>query len=88
MRDVDFLQLQDRVDALEAAHDTKTRASKAWEELFNERNRLWRDAEDKLDKVRTLLSENGCDCECDHHYTEHEDDCVPCLGCQISEALT
>lgn len=58
--------------------------AKAWEGLYNERNRLWRDAEEKLDRVRELLAWNGCDCECDHSDEEHDDECDRCLACMIA----
>jgi hypothetical protein len=39
-----------------------------------------------LAKVADLLSENGCDCECGHHYEEHDDDCERCLACRVEDA--
>jgi hypothetical protein len=74
---------------LEAADtiDAKDRMAKAWEGLYKERNELWRAAEDKLDKVRTLLERNGCNCECDHHPSESDEDCDPCLACEIGAAV-
>ncbi len=77
----------DNRSALEIAVDTKSRVAAAWEQLYNERNRLWRAAEDKLDAVRTLLAQNGCDCECGHHPDECDDECEPCFACQISAAV-
>ena len=41
----------------------------------------------KLDAVRSLLSENGCNCECGHHWEEHDDDCERCLACRIDAAI-
>ena len=38
----------------------------------------------KIAAVCELLAENGCDCECDHHPEEHNDDCVRCFGCKVS----
>ena len=35
-----------------------------------------------------VLAAHGCDCECDHHRSECDDDCVWCLGCRVEEALT
>lgn len=64
--------------------ETAAGVAKAWEQLYNERNRLWREAEAKLNRVRELLEENGCDCECDHHPEEHDDDCERCLACRIA----
>jgi hypothetical protein len=66
---------------------TQRKAKEAWEQLYNERNRLCRDAEDKLDLVRGLLEHNGCDCDCDHHWEEHGDDCEPCLACRIGDVV-
>lgn len=45
-------------------------------------------AEAKLARVGAILSENGCDCECDHHRDERGDDCPElCLACCINDAL-
>lgn len=41
-----------------------------------------------LAKVADLLSANGCDCECGHHYEEHDDDCDRCFACRIEECFT
>lgn len=36
-----------------------------------------------------VLARNGCDCECAGLCgSEHDDDCVRCLGCRIESALT
>jgi len=75
------------VEALVLRADTDSKAKAAWESLYNERNRLWRDAEDKLDLVRGLLERNGCDCECDHDAESHDDDCERCLACRIAEVV-
>ena len=45
------------------------------------------DAARSLDKVRALLSENGCDCTCEHHYEEHDDECELCLACRVGEVM-
>jgi hypothetical protein len=68
--------------------DAKAKAAKAWEDLYNERNRLWRAAGDKLDAIGSILDRNGCDCECEHHWEEHGDECELCLACQISAVIT
>ena len=39
------------------------------------------------ERVGAVLSANGCECECDHHYEDHDDDCERCLGCRIEAAL-
>lgn len=49
----------------------------AWVELYKR----------KLDAVGEVLSENGCDCECDHDFESHDDDCERCLACRVQEAL-
>lgn len=45
----------------------------------------------ELERVRAavaeILAENGCDCECDHHHTEHATDCERCLACRIEAAV-
>lgn len=41
-----------------------------------------------LAKVADLISENGCDCECGHHYEEHDDDCERCLACRVEECFS
>lgn len=40
-----------------------------------------------LARIATLLSNNGCECDCMCHPSEHAADCDPCLGCRISAAL-
>lgn len=40
-----------------------------------------------IKRVGAVLSANGCDCECDHHSEEHDDDCERCLACRIQDAL-
>lgn len=69
------------------SEDTAAKVAAAWEGLYNERNRLWREAEDKIEAVQTLLERNGCDCQCEHHYEEHDDECERCLACNVSGAL-
>lgn len=76
-----------RIATLTVNVDTARGVASAWEQLYNERNRLWRAAEDKLEAVRTLLAQNGCDCECDHGAEEHDDDCDRCLACCIGGAV-
>lgn len=62
-------------------------ARSLWEQLYNERNALWRKAEDKLDRVRQLLEFNGCDCVCGHGPEECDEDCDPCFACDINGAI-
>jgi hypothetical protein len=67
--------------------DTDAKAKAAWEGLYNERNRLWREEADRVGAVKLLLEANGCDCDCDHHHSEHDDGCDRCLACRISWAI-
>lgn len=45
------------------------------------------DADERLRAVRKLLEWNGCECECEHHWEDHDDDCDRCLACLIGEAV-
>lgn len=45
------------------------------------------ECEDRISAAREILSANGCDCGCGHHYAEHLPDCHQCLACRIEEAL-
>ena len=38
-------------------------------------------------KIEELLTENGCDCECEHCWEDHDEDCERCLACRISMAI-
>lgn len=38
-------------------------------------------------EVVALLKQNGCDCFCDHHPEEHDEDCERCLACRIADAV-
>lgn len=42
---------------------------------------------DALAEVRNLITQNGCDCPCEHHHEEHDDDCYRCIACRIAEVL-
>jgi DNA-binding helix-hairpin-helix protein with protein kinase domain len=56
--------------------------------VFAEKAMAERDeATAKLAAVAKLLVANGCDCECAHHYQEHDDDCERCLACKVSDAI-
>ena len=50
-------------------------------------DRLWREEADRVGAVKLLLEANGCDCPCDHHYSEHTDDCERCLACRIVDVV-
>ena len=41
----------------------------------------------KLAAVAKLLVANGCDCDCEHHYEDHDDDCERCFACKVSAAI-
>jgi len=43
--------------------------------------------ENKIEAVGELLAENGCDCDCDHGYDDHNVECDRCLACRIDAAL-
>jgi hypothetical protein len=45
------------------------------------------EADERLRAVRRLLEWNGCECECEHHWEDHDDDCDRCLACRIGEAV-
>ena len=46
-------------------------------------------AYDKMKAIGDLVSENGCDCECDCtvNYEELGKDCEPCFACRIADVL-
>jgi len=81
------LQAWPRVSALLVAVDTARKTWKAWEGLFDERNRLWREEADRVGAVELLLEANGCDCACDHDAESHDSYCDRCLACRISCAI-
>jgi hypothetical protein len=58
-----------------------------WERLYRREFRDRKASEDRLNAVSQLLEKNGCDCECEHHATEHDDECERCLACRIAEAV-
>ena len=81
------MEWKSELDRLRLRDDTEAKAKAAWEGLYNERNRLWREEADRVGAVKLLLEANGCECECDHHLSEHEADCDRCLACRISMAI-
>lgn len=81
------IRLIDQAVAVRRLADTNAKVKSAWEGLYNERNRLWREEADRVGAVKLLLEANGCDCECDHHDSEHDDECERCLACRISWAV-
>ena len=74
-------------DRLRLRADTDTKVKAGWKNLFNERNRLWREEADRVGAVRLLLEKNGCDCDCAHDAESHDSDCALCLACRISWAI-
>jgi hypothetical protein len=52
---------------------------------YYQRNSI--DADERLQAVRRLVEEIGCDCPCEHHAEERAFDCEICLACKILEAL-
>ena len=45
------------------------------------------EATTKLVAVAKRLEENGCDCECNHCWEDHDEDCERCLACLIDETI-
>jgi hypothetical protein len=45
------------------------------------------EAERALSRIREILGTNGCDCDCGHHYEEHDADCTRCLACRIKVSV-
>lgn len=76
-----------RIGVLITEVETQQRAKQAWEQLYNERNGLWRDAAHKIDLIITLLEQNGCDCDCGHDSEGHDETCERCLGCRIAQVV-
>jgi len=58
----------------------------AWGALVRAEQALAADVA-KLDSIGRLLSDNGCDCACDHHHDEHAAECDRCLGCRIGMVI-
>lgn len=81
------LEWKAEADRLRLCADTDAKAKAAWEMLYNERNRLWREEADRVGAVKLLLEANGCDCDCEHHHDEHGADCDRCLACRVSWAI-
>lgn len=81
-------ELAGEVQRLTARVAIQSKANEQLGLLFNERSVLWSDATSKLDAVRGLLESNGCDCDCGHHFEEHDDDCELCLACRVNSAVT
>lgn len=52
-------------------------------EVMDDRDRLL----SKIEAAGTVISNNGCDCPCDHDAESHDEDCERCLACRISAVL-
>lgn len=88
----------DLLDAFSASVDEANRLRKLFDDagqgernvlaLIDHYQRAAMDADDRIRAVRKLIEENGCDCPCDHHHEEHDDDCERCLACRIGGAIT
>lgn len=92
----DLAHLDKRIEAIENTQaellkiarltlraDTDAKTLTAWRQLAEERG----GATDKLDKVRELLSEHGCDCECGCDCDWHNDDCERCFACRLADVV-
>lgn len=33
------------------------------------------------------ISHNGCECECKHHYEDHDEGCDRCLACRVGDGV-
>ena len=38
-------------------------------------------------RIGAALTENGCDCDCDHRPADHVDECARCFACRVQAAL-
>lgn len=45
------------------------------------------EASERILNALKLIEKNGCDCECDHHWEDHDEECERCLACLIEHAL-
>lgn len=61
--------------------------ARSWEHLYLAAHRRSRSRGDAIDRIGSLLSEHGCDCECDHSIEDHDDGCERCLACRIGNVL-
>lgn len=81
------MEWKDEADRLRLRADTDAKAKAAWNPLYDERYRLWREEADRVGAVKLLLEANGCDCDCNHDAESHDSDCERCLACRISWAI-
>lgn len=44
-------------------------------------------AQETIRRVERILESNGCDCPCDHHWEDHEDECETCMACRVALAM-
>ena len=40
-----------------------------------------------IERIKDILSEEGCFCDCEHSQYDHDDECLRCTGCRISAVL-
>lgn len=45
------------------------------------------EASARIASALKLIEKNGCDCECMHHWEDHNEDCERCLACMIEYEL-
>lgn len=79
-------KIEESANTAEKLVDVANRRALAWEMLYNERNGLCREAEDRLEEVRRLLKQNKCDCDYIKRWTRC--DCESCLACRIGRAIS
>lgn len=82
----------EEIDALiPEIHDTWT-AGRALRDLRREVDRLRAEAADlraRIEAAGNVVSDNGCDCACDHStlHEDHDEDCEVCVVCRVADAL-
>lgn len=58
-----------------------------WEPKNEETSAHSDSAELALREIGEILAANGCECDCDHHHDECDENCKRCLGCRIGNVL-
>lgn len=74
--------------SLESCLAEVTRERDEARELSRSDNREILKLRARLAAIGDLLGESGCDCDCEHHPEEHDDDCERCLACRVDAAHT
>jgi hypothetical protein len=82
-----LLELVDESDDLQRELGWRDEHIAELRQLFVDAREGRRTAEYKLEIVGRLLQYDGCSCECDHHWEEHDEDCNLCLACRIGIAI-